>query len=66
MTEPIKLGCQQQKVYDYIKTHPGATTHDIQFETWVSSSASLSGDCASWGVGLIGRLPTSFRSPISR
>lgn len=30
------LNKQEQKVYDYIKSHPRSTTRDIQHDTWVT------------------------------
>jgi hypothetical protein len=53
MTEPIQLGRQQRKVYDYIKAHPGATTHDIQFETWVSYPSGRITEMRQLGVPII-------------
>jgi hypothetical protein len=32
----MNLTDQEQKVYDFILKNRGATTHDIQFQTWVS------------------------------
>ena len=49
----IKLTKQQQKVHDYILNHPGATTHDIQFATWVSCPSARITEMRQTGVPII-------------
>jgi hypothetical protein len=49
----MKLTNQQQKVYDYILDHPGATTHDIQFGTWISCPSARITEMRQLGVQII-------------
>jgi hypothetical protein len=49
----MNLTKQQQKVYDYIKAHPGCTTHDIQFEAWVSCPSGRITELRKKGVPII-------------
>jgi hypothetical protein len=36
----MKLTNQEQKVYDYIKEHPGCTSHDITRDTFIQKPCS--------------------------
>jgi hypothetical protein len=49
----MKLSNQQLKVYNYIPNHPGATTHDIQFATWVSCPSARITEMRQLGVKIV-------------
>lgn len=46
----MKLTPQEKKVYDYIKAHPGATTHSITRDTFVQKPCARITDLRAKGV----------------
>jgi len=49
----MKLTKQQQKVYDYIKAHPGCTTRDIQRDIFVSCPSGRITELRQAGVQIV-------------
>ena len=48
----VKLTPQELKVYDYIKDHPGCTTHDITRDTFIQKPCARIADLRRKGVGI--------------
>jgi len=51
--KPLKLTKQQRKVLDYIKAHPGATTADIQRNTFITCPSGRITEMRQMGVPIV-------------